>query len=62
MAIDTGTTDDNLTLELELEHEVPPPPNDTPQNPSHFQPSVEPDPEISAAGRAVRKKRSESVV
>ena len=26
MAIDTGTTDDNLTLELELEHEVPPPP------------------------------------
>jgi hypothetical protein len=43
-------------LELELEHEVPPP-NDTSQSPSHFQPSVEPDPEINAAGRAVRKKR-----
>ena len=56
MAIDTGTTDDNLTLEVELEHEVPPL-NDTSQNPSNFQPSVVPDPEISAAGRAVRKKR-----
>jgi hypothetical protein len=43
-------------MELELEHEVPPP-NDTSQNPSHFQPSVKPDPEINAAGRAVRKKR-----
>jgi len=57
VAIDTVTsTDENLTLELEHEHEVPPP-NDTSQNPSHLQPSVEPDPKISAAGRAVRKKR-----
>ena len=54
IAIDTVTTDKNLTLELEHEHEAP---NNTSQNPSHFQPSVEPDPEISAAGRAVRKKR-----
>ena len=42
MAIDTAATDDNITLELELELEVPPP-NDTSQNPSHFQSSVEPD-------------------
>jgi hypothetical protein len=44
--MDTGGTDDseNITLELELEHEVPPPSNDTSQNPSHFQKlSVEPD-------------------
>jgi hypothetical protein len=56
VAIDTVATDENL--KLEHEHEVPPP-NDTFQNPSHLQPSVEPDPEIShgAAGRAVRKKR-----
>ena len=56
MAIDTVATDENLTLELEHEHEVPPP-NDTSQNTPHLQPSVEPDPEISAAGRVVRKKR-----
>src|SRR5882762_3015040 len=56
MAIDTGDLDENIPMELELEHEVPPP-NDTSQNPSHFQRSVEPDPEINAAGRAVRKKR-----
>jgi hypothetical protein len=56
VAIDTVATDENLTLELEHEHEVPPP-NDTSQKSPHFQPSVEPDPEISAAGRAVRKKR-----
>src|SRR5882762_2381929 len=55
MAIDTGDLDENIPMELELEHEVPPP-NDTSQNPSHFQPSVEPDPEINAAGRAIRKK------
>ena len=36
MAIDTAATDENITLELELEHEVFPP-NDTSQNPSHFQ-------------------------
>ena len=35
----------------------PPPPNNNSQNPSHFQPSVEPDPEINAAGHAFRKKR-----
>ena len=46
--------DENILLELE--HEVPPT-NDTSQNPSHLQPSVEHDPEINAAGRAVRKKR-----
>ena len=56
MAIDTVATDENLTLEPEHEHEVPPP-NDTSQNTPHLQPSVEPDPEISAAGRVVRKKR-----
>src|SRR5882762_6183061 len=56
MAIDTGDLDENIPLELELEHEDPPP-NDTSQNPSQLQPSVEPDPEINAAGRAVRKKR-----
>ena len=56
MAIDTVATDENLTLELEQEHEIPLP-NDTSQNPYHLQPLVEPDPEISAAGRAVRKKR-----
>ena len=48
-------TDENLILELEHEHEVPPP-NDTSQNTSHHQPSVEPDPEISASGRAVQKR------
>ena len=53
-----AATDEIITLELELQPEVPSP-NDTSQNPSHFQPSlaVEPDPEINAAGRAVRKKR-----
>jgi len=58
MAIDMAATDEIITLELGLEHEVPPP-NDTSQKPSHFQPplAVEPDPEINAAGRAVRKKR-----
>lgn len=56
MAIDTAATDENITLELELEHEAPLP-NDTSQNPSHFQPSVETDPEINAVGRPVRKKR-----
>ena len=55
MAIDTATTDENITLELELEHEVAPP-NDTSENPSHFEPP-QADPEINAAGRAVRKKR-----
>ena len=49
-------TDENLILELEHEHEVPSP-NDTSQNTSHHQLSVEPDPEISASGRTVRKKR-----
>jgi Plavaka transposase len=53
VAIDTATTDENITLGLGLEHEVPPP-NDTSENPSHFEP---PDPETNAAGRAVRKKR-----
>jgi hypothetical protein len=50
-------TDDNITLEHH-EHEVPSL-EDPSQNPSHFQPSVmvEPDPEINAAGRAIRKKR-----
>jgi hypothetical protein len=48
-----AATDENITLGLELEHEVAPP-NDTSENPSHFEP---PDPEINAAGRAVRKKR-----
>ena len=36
MAIDTAAKDENITLELELELEVPPL-NDTSQNPSHFQ-------------------------
>jgi len=49
-------TDENLILELEHENEAPPP-NETSQNTSHHQPSVEPDAEISASGRAVRKKR-----
>ena len=56
MAVDTAATDENITSELELEHEVPPL-NDISQNPSQFQPSVEPDPEIITTGRAVRKKR-----
>src|ERR1700675_1184708 len=56
MTIDPASTDENITLELELEHEVPSPKVPS-QNPSHFQPSVEPDREINAAGRAVRKKR-----
>ena len=55
MAIDMAATDENITLEIELEQAVPPL-NDTSQNPSHFQPSVEPDPEINAAGRPVREK------
>ena len=54
MAIDMAATDENITtLELGLEHEVLPP-NDTSENPSHFEP---PDPEINAAGRGLRKKR-----
>jgi hypothetical protein len=36
MAKDTAAKDENITLELELELEVPPQ-NDTSQNPSHFQ-------------------------
>ena len=56
MAIDITAIDEDNTLELELEHEIPSP-KDTSQNPSCFQPSVEPDPEINATGRAVRKKR-----
>jgi Plavaka transposase len=48
----TAATDENIALELELEHE-----HQVSQNPSHIQPSVEPDPEINAAGRGVRKKR-----
>jgi hypothetical protein len=53
MAINQAT-EDNITLELE--HEVPL--EDTSHNPSPFQPlAVEPDPEINAAGRVVRKKR-----
>jgi hypothetical protein len=55
MAIDTLATE-NTTLELELQPGILPL-NDSSQNPSHLHPSVEPDPEISAAGRAVRKKR-----
>jgi hypothetical protein len=35
MAIDMAATDEIITLELGLEHEVPPP-NDTSQKPSHF--------------------------
>lgn len=54
MAIDTATTDENIALVLEHED---PPPIDTSQNLSHFQSSAVPDPEINAAGRAVRKKR-----
>ena len=46
-------TDENITLGLELEHEVTPP-NDTSENPSQSEP---PDPEVNAAGRAIRKKR-----
>jgi hypothetical protein len=49
MAIDMAT-DKNIPFELEQEVT----PN---QNPSFFQPSVEPDTEINAAGRVVRKKR-----
>ena len=45
MAIDMAT-DENIPFELE--QEVTPD-----QNPSFFQPSVEPDPEINAAGRVV---------
>ena len=52
MAIDMAAIDEDNTLELELEHEIPSP-TDTSQNSSHFQPSVEPDPEINATGRAV---------
>ena len=55
MAIDTATTDENITLGLELENEVPPP-NDTSENSSHFEPP-DLEPETNAAGRAVRKKR-----
>jgi hypothetical protein len=36
VAIDTAAKDENITLELELELEVPPQ-NDTSQNPFHFQ-------------------------
>ena len=56
MAIDMAAIDEDNTLELELEHEIPSP-KDTSQNPSRFRPSVEPDPEINATGRAVRKKQ-----
>ena len=42
MAIDMVAIDEDNTLELELEHEIPSP-KDTSQNPSCFQPSVEPD-------------------
>ena len=58
MAIDLAT-DQNITLELEHELEVPANDLDTFQNPSHFQPPVlvEPDLEINAACRVVRKKR-----
>ena len=52
MAIDMATIDKDNTLELEHEHEIPSP-KDTSQNPSHFQPSVEPDLEINATGCAV---------
>ena len=51
-----ATIDEDNTLELELEHEIPSP-KDTSQNPSRFQPSVEPELEINATGRAVRKKQ-----
>jgi hypothetical protein len=40
VAIDTAAKDENITLELELELEVPPKNRDdtvTSQNPSHFQ-------------------------
>ena len=54
MAIDMAATDESIiTLGLGLEHGVPPP-NDTSENPSHFEP---PGPKINAAGRGVRKKR-----
>ena len=43
VAIDMATTDENITLGLELEHEVTPP-NDTSENPSHSKP---PDPEVN---------------
>ena len=43
MAIDMAAIDEDNTLELELEHEIPSP-KDTSQNPSRFQPSVEPEP------------------
>ena len=56
MAIDMATIDEDNTLELELEHEIPTP-KDTSQNPSCFQPSVEPDLEINATGCAVQKKQ-----
>ena len=56
MGIDMAATDENITLEIELEQAVPPS-NNTSQNPSHLQPTVEPDPEINAVGRPVRKKR-----
>ena len=52
MAIDMAAIDEDNTLELELEHEIPSP-KDTSQNPSCFQPSVELEPEINATGRAV---------
>jgi hypothetical protein len=52
VATDTATTDENITLELDFH-----PLNDSSQTPSHFQPSFDPDPEIIAAGRPVRKKR-----
>ena len=44
--------DEDNTLELELEHEIPSP-KDTSQNPSRFQPSVELELEINATGCAV---------
>ena len=56
MAIDMAAIDEDNTLELELEHEIPSP-KDTSQNPSCFQPSVEPEQEINATGHAVQKKR-----
>ena len=51
MAIDDmAATDENIiTLGLGLEHGVPPP-NDTSENPSHFE---LPGPEINAAGCGV---------
>jgi hypothetical protein len=50
VALDATVSDENITLEVEIEHVVPPLNDIT-------QPSAVPDPEINAAGRGARKKR-----